>query len=566
MKKKHIDLILSLQNSAKHYFKLDDHAVDFALELETELADQIDQLNEELEKDPLNKQLQKQIVQLTTLYKKRTENISVENKHRIIVEKIFQHFEEDYIHQYFSINHSRIMIYIGTHWEYMCMVKSPVNEIKKLCSFYAHTMKENRIRSYSLTYQDKLFKTFKSELPTLVDNREDQTVDFINFQNQTLIINQGKHIFKPHDKEDGLKYVLPFAYTSGVKTPLWDNHLNYCLPCQSDQKTLYEYIYYIFLFHQAKEMKLEKTLILYGESSTGKSTVQEIIVALIGKENVSNFSIKALTGNDGYHNYNRARLADKILNYSSEAGGVGKDIDSDLWKQLISQEPIPARHINGDPFEAVKYAKQMYNSNRFPSAESTSAFFRRFIILKFDKKIKDGFKIDINIHNKIIANELPGIMEKVLKHGLQLHQNRKFTTSKNQTKTIAEWQNLKNPVAAFLYDEKYFPSQGTTMNAFDIFKDYEVWCERENIQSRYRLANPRKFYARLRDIDVKFKEIRSRDGAQVYLYKNNDAEENFAFGIEGGLSIVSGGLKEITKTMFSEETQTENRLDDDFIF
>jgi len=119
---------------------------------------------------------------------------------------------------------------------------------------------------------------------------------------------------------------------------------------------LAEFVGYVF----APNLKLEKSLFLYGSGANGKSVFFDIISALLGTQNVSNYSIDTLCEPNGYY---RAMIANKLLNYSSE---IGKRFEVDKFKQLSSGEPVEARLPYGEPFQIRNYARMVFNANQLP--------------------------------------------------------------------------------------------------------------------------------------------------------------------------------------------------------
>src|SRR5690606_17922094 len=143
-----------------------------------------------------------------------------------------------------------------------------------------------------------------------------------------------------------------------------------------------EFLGYVFIKHGSKRLKEEKALILYGNGANGKSVFFEVVSALLGTENTSNFSLESLTETNSY---NRAMIANKLVNYGSEINGK---LESSFFKQLVSGEPIEARLPYGQPFTMKQYAKLIFNCNELPKdVEHTNAYFRRFLIIPFDVTI-----------------------------------------------------------------------------------------------------------------------------------------------------------------------------------
>ncbi len=151
-----------------------------------------------------------------------------------------------------------------------------------------------------------------------------------------------KHKLEKHNPKDFLRYVLPFEYDKQAQAPNFTKYLERVLPDESSRMVLAEYIGYIF----TRNLKLEKMLLLYGSGANGKSVFFEVINALLGKENISNYSLASLN-----EEHNRAQIANKLLNYGSE---IKSGIEIDHFKALASGEPIQA---------SLKYGNSFINGN-----------------------------------------------------------------------------------------------------------------------------------------------------------------------------------------------------------
>ncbi len=111
--------------------------------------------------------------------------------------------------------------------------------------------------------------------------------------------------------------------------------------------------------------------------ANGKSVFFEVVNSLLGgEENVSSYSLQSLTNDNGYF---RAMLGNKLVNYASEING---NLETAIFKQLVSGEPVEARLPYGEPFTLTNYAKLIFNCNELPKdVEQSNAYFRRFLII-----------------------------------------------------------------------------------------------------------------------------------------------------------------------------------------
>ena len=149
-------------------------------------------------------------------------------------------------------------------------------------------------------------------------------------------------------------------------------------------------------------------MLLYGTGANGKSVFFEVVNALLGSNNVSSYSLQSLTNENGYY---RAMIANKLVNYASEINGK---LETAIFKQLVSGEPVEARLPYGEPMTITNYAKLIFNCNELPKdVEQSNAYFRRFLIIPFDTTIPEQQQ-DKELSKKIISSELSGVFNWVL--------------------------------------------------------------------------------------------------------------------------------------------------------
>ncbi|GAB3962997.1 phage/plasmid primase, P4 family [Spirosoma harenae] len=373
------------------------------------------------------------------------------------------------------------------------------DELRELLGKTAEQMGVDKFNSRHYEFRERLYRQFLSSGKFPQAPRSQQTV-LINLQNGTYEISPEMQCLRPHGKQDFITYQLPFAYKPDATAPIFREYLNTVLPDADLQAILSEYIGYVFIRH----LKLEKVLLLYGTGSNGKSVFFEVINALLGGQNVSNFSLQSLT-NEAY----RAKLADKLLNYGSEIKG---SLESDVFKQLASGEPVEAKPLYRDPFIMREYAKLMFNCNTLPKeVEHSEAFFRRFLIIPFEVTITDEQK-DPELPAKIIQGELSGVFNWILSGLNRLLKNKKFTQSEKASQVLAKYRSESDTVSVFLQEENYKASLAH-IPLQSIYLEYKNFCT----ISGFVFLNLKNFKDRLEK--NKIQVVRQNSGNVVYLNK-----------------------------------------------
>ena len=297
---------------------------------------------------------------------------------------------------------------------------------------------------------------------------------------------EGTHL-RPFDRSDFLTYQLPFEYNPKAKAPLFEAYINKVLPDKERQKVLAEYLGFVFIKHGSNQLKEEKALILYGTGANGKSVFFEIVSALLGTENISNYSLQSLTDSTGYY---RAKLANKLVNYGSEINGK---LESSLFKQMVSGEPVEARLPYGHPFVLKQYAKLIFNSNELPKdVEHTNAYFRRFLIIPFDVTIPPQEQ-DKQLHTKIIESELSGVFNWVLDGLKRLLKQKGFTDCEAAKQAVEQYKSQSDSVKMFIDENNYGISPTDYTLIKELYFEYRSYC----CEDGFRPVNKTNFIKRL---------------------------------------------------------------------
>jgi putative DNA primase/helicase len=361
-------------------------------------------------------------------------------------------------------NHEFIYLYNGTFWD-----EIDKETFQKFLGEAAEKMGVAKFSARYYQFREQLFKQFLATayLPTPESNKD--TV-LINLQNGTFEINSQGTKLRPFDRSDFITYQLPFAYDPRSTAPLFEAYLDRVLPDKERQRVLAEYLGYVFIKHGSNALKEEKALILYGTGANGKSVFFEIVNALLGGNNVSSYSLQSLTNDNGYF---RAKLANKLVNYASEINGK---LETSIFKQMVSGEPVEARLPYGQPFILKQYAKLIFNVNELPKdVEHTTAYFRRFLIIPFDVTIPPEEQ-DKNLHTKIVGKELSGVFNWVLAGLNRLLDQKKFSNCDAAQQAVEQYKIESNSVQMFLNENEYKGSPTEYKLIKDIYPEYRSFC------------------------------------------------------------------------------------------
>ena len=367
----------------------------------------------------------------------------------------------------------------------------------------AHKMGVPYIDAKYFSFQDQLLKQFYASAH--FDSPEEK-IDhvLINLQNGTFEISKDFAGLREFRMSDFLTYQLPFEFEEHTEAPIFQRYLNEVLPEEELQYILSEFMGYIF----TKDLKLERCLLLQGTGANGKSVFFEIMNALLGRENVSNFSLANLA-----EEHNRALIADKLLNYGSE---ITSKMGPDMFKQIVSNEPIQCRLKYGQSFTMENYAKLCFNCNELPrEVENNEAYFRRYLIVPFQVTIPEERR-DPNLAKSIIAGELPGVFNWVLNGLYRLLKQHRFTPSTIVDDALNAFKLESDSVYTFIDEAQIQASTEKFYFLREIYSSYNQYTK----ESGAIPVKKAQFAKRLRKYG--FKDERKNTGMGFYLTVGND--------------------------------------------
>lgn len=399
-------------------------------------------------------------------------------------------------------NHDFIYLFNGAYWSLI-----DKDDLKAFLGRAAVKMGIEEYYARDFNFFEQLYKQFIAVAHLPKPEQPKDTV-FINLKNGTFEITPNGTRLKTFSSNDFLTYQLPFSYDPDATCPVFKCYLDKVLPDKQLQMILAEFIGYIFI--RTGTLKLEKALLLYGKGANGKSVFYEIIRCLLGEQNTSEYSLQSLTDDKGYQ---RAMIANKLVNYASEINGK---LEANIFKQLVSGEAVEARLPYGNPFIMTEYAKLIFNCNELPrDVEQTTAYFRRFLIIPFNVTIPENEQ-DKQLAKKIIETELSGVFNWVLDGLNRLLKQKDFTYSDVIQESRKQYERESDSVKIFIEEEGYRPTSSESIEMKLLYPAYKCFC----IENGYKPVNNLNFRKRLEGSQIVVD--RTRIGNVAYLTKNQD--------------------------------------------
>jgi len=292
---------------------------------------------------------------------------------------------------------------------------------------------------YSINHKREVINQIWSKSYT---NRRDFIVDkwLINLNNGVFDLRTG--LFTDHDYQNLFFTKIATDYDPNATCEKIDKFLMQLLPLE-DVMIIKEWFGYCLF----RDYFIKKALIMTGEKDTGKTTVIDLFVQLIGLENISGVSLQQMAGDK----FSITDLYNRHVNIYDDMSA--QDVkDGGRFKMVTGRSPISAEYKYGNRFNFYNFAKMTFACNRIPNVQDNDddAYFKRWIIIKFLRVVTNPNKF--LLESIATPDQLSGLLNSMLDNLNRILTNQKFTYIKNHEEIKAEMLRSGSVVASYAYD------------------------------------------------------------------------------------------------------------------
>lgn len=302
-----------------------------------------------------------------------------------------------------------------------------------------NTLKKNASQRMQLTSTSVFGQIVRSLKLVGRDKKpKEAPAKWIQFKDKAFSLESGKI----YDVTKDYFFTNPIPWEIGdcEDTPTMDKLLEEWVGKESIQ-TLYEIIAYCCL----SDYPIHVLFCFIGVGCNGKSKFQQLLQTFIGPGNCCSTELDTLLDS----RFESAKLYKKLVCSLGETN-FGILSKTSLLKKLVGQDLIGYEYKNKNPFDALNYAKILINSNTLPvSEDNTEGFYRRWMIIDFHNKFKEGQ----DILKTIPEIEYNNLAKKVLRIIPQLIERGSFTNQGTVEDRRQRYILASNPLSAFL--DKY---------------------------------------------------------------------------------------------------------------
>ena len=218
--------------------------------------------------------------------------------------------------------------------------------------------------------------------------------------------------------------------------------------------------------------RFQTSFMLVGKGATGKSTLLEMIAAMIGRENVSQVSLQQLDTD----RFAPARLAGKLVNINADLAPKAIE-DSSAFKMITSGEEMEAQRKYGKQFTFTPKATLIFSANQVPTSwDKGDGFWRRWIFLDMNRAIPEERR-DPNLSQKLQTDGCRSALFQLAIIGLQsLLERGRFDIPDTSAKLLTEERETGDNTIAFCREVLTY-KEGSDIPKRDVYTAYVEWCE-----------------------------------------------------------------------------------------
>lgn len=257
----------------------------------------------------------------------------------------------------------------------------------------------------------------------------------------------------PHTPEYFSSVQLPITFDPSALCPTWDNFIATSFP-EDAPNSAFEILGYLMTPCKAAQ----KAFLVLGPGGNGKSTFLKGLSAFLGNKNIEHKSPHDLETSRFASYYLHGKLANMCADMSAT-----KLESSSLFKQLVGDDPISYERKHGAAGSFKPFCRLVFSSNYPPrSNDASQAFFRRWLVIPFDRDIPPEKLIDSEKLDKALAQpgELSGVFNRAVAAYDQLRKNAwKFSEPQSVREAFKDFCDSTDPLALWF---SQYVAEGST--------------------------------------------------------------------------------------------------------
>ena len=356
------------------------------------------------------------------------------------------------------------------------------------------------------------------DVPLWLNDPERSAKNLVACRNGILNVETRQLI--EHDPAFFTTNALPLDFDASAPEPeRWLKFLEEVWPEDEEAKQCLQEMFGYLL---ADDTRQHKIFLIWGPKRGGKGTIVDILVQLLGPENVTFQTLKSMAGEFGKWpliHKSLCAVTDARLGSRTDTAAVAETMLS-----ISGGDPQTINRKMQSFWNGYLKVRFLITTNDLPRISDASGTLpSRFILLRMTESFYG--REDLALKEKLRA-ELPGILNWALAGLKRLRKRGHFNMPNSSSDALQQLEELASPVTAFLR-EWCVVDPAYEISVEELYAAYKVWCE----MAGHKPASVHVLGKDLRQLLPKLTVTRPRNGARrrqyVGLRLSNDGQEQY---------------------------------------
>lgn len=290
----------------------------------------------------------------------------------------------------------------------------------------------------------------------------------LNVDNGILDLYSGE-IFR-HDPSRNITKLAPVAYDLYSDCPQFKSMLNLIFDSDSE---LIRYVQQLLGYAISGDCSEQILPIAYGNGCNGKSTLTNILLAILGTDYAVMASEGLLLGNRPEHPTDKVHLYGKRFVCVSEPS-EGQPLKEGRVKELSGDATITARGMHQDFWSFRRSHTFWMSTNHLPQvAGDDEGIWRRLKCIPFRVDVRKKTTPEADLDKRLVREEGTGIL-RWLMEGYQDYRNHGFCEPAAVMTATNDYRCEEDEIGRFVAERCYLTANGISQ-AEEIYQCYKQW-------------------------------------------------------------------------------------------
>jgi P4 family phage/plasmid primase-like protien len=323
----------------------------------------------------------------------------------------------------------------------------------------------------------------------IIQARDDDMLHFaseppnvVNVKNGELwLLDNGQVKPRPHDPTTGMRHVLNVGFNRNATCPQYDAAIRRIFEKAEHPQTLIDFFNELVGYAIQPRRDIALIVVMVGKGGNGKTSLVRTLTELVGTNFIHSGRVDDLDNG----RFAIGSLFGKLAFIDDDVRAGAKLPDGAL-KKISEAKLLTGEHKFKQAFNFINRAFPILLCNNLPSlADLSPGMMRRLQVIPFDRTFEES-EIDRGLFDRIIKNELPGVLIRALRRWMRLKKRGRFPRSSDMMRARRDLLAHANPLKGFI-DEccEVDPDNKVTVKEF--YDAYRRWAS----DSGYSMAQVR---------------------------------------------------------------------------